>query len=276
MMVIKKFFGGLRFFVWFIWSILNLPLFIVSSMLPPNSRVGILQFYMKNSYSVFGFRARRVGNVAPNRPLMIVCNHIGWLELFALPAVAKISFFGKGEIKSWPILGWIVGALGVVYVDRRPAFVKDSLAAVTQTMKRATNPVVLFPEGTTSNGSYVKKFKSSLFNFLEPQLEGKGGDVAIQPVVQLYRYPDGRLIPEKDLADNYAYFNNDSVEEGPKAEVQRNGVAIAVNIMALGGILVEYHFLPVVDLSDVHDRKELADKLQKIIAAKYKELRAEG
>jgi 1-acyl-sn-glycerol-3-phosphate acyltransferase len=274
MMGIKKFFGGMRFFVWFAWSILNAPLFIISSMLPPNSRVGILRFYMKNSYRVFGFRARRIGDVAKDRPLMIVCNHIGWLELFALPSVAKVSFFGKAEIKSWPVLGWIVGALGVVYVDRRPQHVKESLAAVNCAMKCAAHPIALFPEGTTSNGAYIKKFKSSLFNFLEPQLAGQGGNVAIQPVVQIYRYPDGRLIPDKDLADNYAYFNNDSVEYGPQAEVQRNGVAIAINIMARGGILVEYHFLPVVDLSGVHDRKALAEKLQKIIADKYKELRA--
>jgi len=219
---------------------------------------------------IIGIRARKIGQVSKDRPLMLTCNHIGWVELFAFPMVMKLSFFGKAEIAKWPLVGWAVKSLGVVFVDRRPSQAMTAVANVNATMKRANYPVALFPEGTTSNGSYVKEFKSSLFsivNFDNP-------NITIQPVVQVWKYRNGKLIDDKTLANHYAYFNNDAVEYGPKADINdRSGVALALDIMGRGGLLVDYYFLKPIDLNGIKDRKELAKKLQKIIADKYSELR---
>ncbi|MDR2685571.1 MAG: 1-acyl-sn-glycerol-3-phosphate acyltransferase [Rickettsiales bacterium] len=281
-----------KFIAFLSWAVVFAPMFVISGMLPRNARVNVLQLFMATSFRIMGFRSVKVGEVAAVRPLMIVGNHIGWLELFALPSVIKVSFFGKAELRSWPVLGWIIGALGVVFVDRRPSKVRDSIKEVAETMAVMKYPVALFPEGTTTNGAYVKEFKSSLFNFMEGQLGGEfveapttprpsgaplqlGGEfiVSIQPYVQIWKYKNGQLISDDDLAQNWAYFDNDKITQGAKAAKPRNIVSAALYMMAQGGCIVENHFLPVVDLSGVRDRKELAEKLQGIVSEKYRELR---
>lgn len=279
----RKFLAWVRFGMFVLWAAINMPVFAISSLASPNFRTYILRYFMKVAFVLLGSRAVKIGEVASPRPLMIVCNHLGFMELFALPSIARLSFFGKAEIRKWPVVGWIANALGVVFVDRRASKVQDSIRAVNCAMACADYPAVLFPEGTSTNGAYVKQFKSSLFNIIEPQLNDpnfSGAKIAIQPVVQIWKYKNGQLIGDEDLAQNYAYFNNENpnggAEFGPKAKIERSGVQIAVNIISLGGVLIEYHFLPVVELDDVKDRKELAAKLHKIVSDEYRRLRADA
>jgi 1-acyl-sn-glycerol-3-phosphate acyltransferase len=103
----------------------------------------------------------------PQRGLM-VSNHLSYLDILVFSAVAECVFVSKREIKAWPGIGWISSLAGSIYIDRsRPA----QTHAVQPEMERALANgmlLVLFPEGTSSDGSRVMRFHSSLF---QPALE---------------------------------------------------------------------------------------------------------
>ena len=179
-----------------------------------------------------------------------------------MPVAFGASFFGKKEISTWPLIGWIAKKFGVIFIDRRPSHAMDALNAVKNELDKADYPMFIFPEGTTSNGAYVKQFKSSLFDVVE-----KTG-ITVQPVVIHYRLKDGTKISDEDMANHFAYFDNKKIEYGPYCKIERNAFMQVFHIMVLGGFLVEIDVLPVPDLSGM-DRKQIADNLHEIISKNY-------
>lgn len=252
------------------WTI---PFFIVALFVPRGTAFGtkFLRFFMQGEMFIAGVRVRVHGKLSDARPLLIVGNHISIFEFATFPVAFGNSFFAKKEMESFPLVGWLSAKFGVTYIDRRPSQAIAALATVRNKMARATWPMVLFPEGTTTNGAYVREFKSTLFNFLETENGIEGA--TIQPVVQFYRRRDGTKISDVDMAEHYAYFNNRDQTFGPHASVERSWVAQLFHVFAMGGMTVEIHVLPPPPLAGIKDRKELAVYLHKIVSDKYMEFK---
>lgn len=98
----------------------------------------------------------------PSRGLL-VCNHLSYIDILALSAIAPCVFVAKRQVRSWPLFGALAGCGATIFVDRdRPS---DTLRASTQLghALAAGIIVVFFPEGTSSDGSTVLPFRSALF-----------------------------------------------------------------------------------------------------------------
>jgi 1-acyl-sn-glycerol-3-phosphate acyltransferase len=121
------------------------------------------------------------------RPLMMVANHVSWLDIFAINAVVPVRFVSKSEVREWPLVGWLSARAGTVFIER--ARRQDTLRVndVIANALRAGDLFAVFPEGTTSDGSTLLKFHSSL---LEPAI--KAG-AALQPIALRYEREDGTL-----------------------------------------------------------------------------------
>jgi hypothetical protein len=139
--------------------------------------------------------------------------------------------------------------------------------------EQASYPMVIFPEGTTTNGSYVHPFKSALFNIAEPQLNGDpdATNFTIQPFVMHFRDARGNVLSDDDLAENYASFDNAKQLHGRNDVRLRGEFEQVLHVMKLGGMTVEIQLLPPPPLAGIKDRHELADMLHKIISDKYME-----
>ncbi len=90
----------------------------------------------------------------------------------------------------------------------------------------------------------------------------------MQPLVIHYRLRDGTKISDEDMANHFAYFDNAKMDCGPYCKKERSAFMQVFHIMCLGGFLVEIEVLPVPDLDGL-DRKQMADKLHKIISDAY-------
>lgn len=103
-----------------------------------------------------------VSGVVPERGL-IACNHLGYVDILVIGSVCPALFVAKSDVKSWPIFGWLASRAGTIFVSR------DDRVQVAVQLKEMElplekgQPVVLFPEGTSSDGSSVLPFRSSLF-----------------------------------------------------------------------------------------------------------------
>ena len=230
----------------------------------PQGRISVkyMQFFMWQFNLLTGVRFKVHGKLSTKRPLLCVCNHISIFELTTMPIAFGGSFFGKKEISTWPLVGWIAKKFGVIFIDRRPSHAMDALTAVKNELDRVDYPMFIFPEGTSTNGAYVKQFKSSLFDVVE-----KTG-VTVQPIVIHYRLHDGTKISDEDMANHFAYFDNKKMDCGPFCKVERSAFTQVFHIMVLGGFLVEIDVLPTPDLDGL-DRKQIAETLHEIIANDY-------
>lgn len=226
------------------------------------SSVKHLRFFMRCFALMTGVKFKVTGKLSTKRPLLCVCNHISVFEFASMPLAFGASFFGKKEISEWPLVGWICKKFGVIFIDRRPSHALEALDTLKKELEHTTYPMFIFPEGTTTNGAYVKQFKSSLFDVVE-----KTG-VTVQPVVIHYRLRDGTKISEEDMANHFAYFCNSKMDQGPLCCRERSAFMQIFHIMVLGGFLVEVKVLPVPDLSGM-DRKQMAETLHNIVSKEY-------
>jgi 1-acyl-sn-glycerol-3-phosphate acyltransferase len=93
---------------------------------------------------------------------MVVANHVSWLDIIAINAVLPAHFVAKSEIRAWPVIGWLSVRVGTLYIER--ARRRDTLrinGRLADAMRNG-DPVAVFPEGTTTDGSTVLHFHSSL------------------------------------------------------------------------------------------------------------------
>lgn len=255
--------AAIKFVLFWVAVVIQLPLLI---LLPRRWAVQYMPVFMWFLVKLAGIKIVVHGKLTDARPLMVVSNHISVFEIATFPFAFRGSFIAKKEMENWPLVGWVAKRFGVIFVDRRPLHARDALAVVQKTVQSVKYPMILFPEGTTTNGAYVKPFKSSLFNFVE------NSNVVVQPMAMHYRYRDGSPIDEQTLADHFAYFDNKKMDMGPLCKRERSAFGQVFHIMMLGGFTVEITLLPPPPLAGM-DRKQIADVLHKIVSEKYMELK---
>ena len=255
--------AAIKFVLFWVMVVVQMPILI---LLPRRWAVQYMPVFMWFLVKLGGVKIVVHGKISDARPLMVVSNHISVFEIATFPFAFRGSFIAKKEMENWPLVGWVAKKFGVIFVDRRPSHARDALAVVQKTVQTVKYPMILFPEGTTTNGAYVKPFKSTLFNFVE------NSNVTVQPMAMHYRYRDGTPIDEQTLADHFAYFDNAKMDMGPKCKRERSAFGQVFHIMMLGGFMVEITLLPPPPLAGM-DRKQIADVLHKIVSEKYMELK---
>lgn len=97
----------------------------------------------------------------PKPPFFIVSNHLSYLDIPIFAAVIDTTFVSKSEIRHWPFVGWMAHMLGIIFINRK---VKSDVKRVNDEINEATENqgVLLFPEATTSPGTEILRFRSSL------------------------------------------------------------------------------------------------------------------
>jgi 1-acyl-sn-glycerol-3-phosphate acyltransferase len=96
---------------------------------------------------------------------LLVSNHLGYLDILVLGALSPAVFVAKREVREWPIFGWLARFAGTLFVERDRRLQVGQVAKSMAAVLHQENLVVLFPEGTSSDGRTVLPFKSAL---LEP------------------------------------------------------------------------------------------------------------
>ncbi|MEL6782957.1 MAG: lysophospholipid acyltransferase family protein [Pseudomonadota bacterium] len=139
-----------------------------------------------------GVRLKLHGQISNARPLLLVANHVSWLDIVVLGAVAPLSFVAKSEMRSWPVFGQLAMLQRTVFVardDRRRAGIQATEIAARMTAREI---MVLFPEGTTSDGMGLLPFKTPLFEAAKLALaESPVTEAAVQPVALRYSHLSG-------------------------------------------------------------------------------------
>lgn len=113
---------------------------------------------------ILNIQIKTIGN-PPKAPFFLVSNHLSYVDIIPLFLNLKCTFVAKKEVRSWPILGFMVMSVGVIFVDRTR---KRDVKRVNEILSKSLNKhqgVIVFPEGTTSGGNKILPFRPPLLEF---------------------------------------------------------------------------------------------------------------
>ncbi len=149
-------------------------------------------FICSNYYRVLckllRIRVRVEGKPVRDRAVLFVSNHVSWVDIVAIGSLSPVAFVAKSEVRRWPLIGLTAEIQRTVFVDRnRRHQTADAVGEMVKRLKGGT-PVVLFAEGTSSDGNRVLPFRSSLLGavkYMAAHSEA-AGDLVIQPMAISY------------------------------------------------------------------------------------------
>ncbi len=151
----------------------------------PGWGVIAIRYYRTLSW-LLGFRIRIVGAPVRDRAVLFVSNHCSWADILAIGSVAPIAFVSKIEVGRWPLVGAAARLQKTVFVDRsRRSQTGDSIAEMVQRLASGVS-VVLFAEGTSSDGNRVLPFRSALIGAVREAGARAESGVLIQPMSICY------------------------------------------------------------------------------------------
>ena len=155
--------GAVRMGMFWIMVVIQMP---IIALLPRRASVEYMRVFMWFLKVISRVKIRVHGKLVKDRPLLVVSNHISVFEIAMFPVAFGGSLVAKSDIAKWPIVGWVAKKFGVVFVNRNPSSAMDALESMRNTLAKVKYPMFLFPEGTTTNGAYVKPFKSTIFSII--------------------------------------------------------------------------------------------------------------
>jgi 1-acyl-sn-glycerol-3-phosphate acyltransferase len=133
---------------------------------------------------------------------LLVSNHLGYLDIVVICSVVPTVFVSKAEVRRWPVFGWLAALGGTIFIQRER---RTQVGAVNQEIEKALTAgalVVIFPEGTSSNGETVLPFRAPL---LEPALRG-GHEISLACI--RYELDDGDPKTEVCYWGNHTFFSH--------------------------------------------------------------------
>jgi lyso-ornithine lipid O-acyltransferase len=171
---------------------LTLPSMVIQAIclvLPGGAKVAFPRLFWRLFARTLGLDVRVVGELASKRsgrPVIFVSNHSSWIDIPVVGGVLPAPFVSKDDVERWPVIRTIARLGRTIFVSRQRGSTARELDAMQSVLARGDN-LILFPEGTSSDGSRVLPFRSSFFALAE----GKGIDdpsrrPLIQPVSVVY------------------------------------------------------------------------------------------
>ncbi|MFO1119727.1 MAG: lysophospholipid acyltransferase family protein [Rhodospirillales bacterium] len=208
---------------------------------------------------IAGLRLRVTGAPRNHGPTLFVVNHCSYLDIPVIARDADATFVAKAEVARWPLFGQAAQLTRTLFIQRVGGEAKAQGRLLLDRLAQGEN-LLLFAEGTSTDGAGVAPFKSSLFAIVEQA--GTGSDLQVQPVSITYaRTLDGKPLigPWREL---YCWFGDATM------------FPHLWRMLSLKGAEVEVHFLaPIVPAGA--SRKELARRAQAAVAASVAEVNAE-
>ncbi|HEX4171613.1 MAG TPA: lysophospholipid acyltransferase family protein [Acetobacteraceae bacterium] len=171
-----------------LWTLPSMVVQSICLLLPGPAKVAYARFYWAVVSRLLGVRVRVIGTPAyqeTSHPVVFVSNHSSWLDVPVLGSCLHACFVSKDEVGVWPFVGTVARLGRTVFISRQRHATGRERNVMRERLVQGDN-LLLFPEGTTSDGSRVLPFRSSFFAIAE------GDDPPlIQPVSVVYDRLDG-------------------------------------------------------------------------------------
>ncbi len=206
----------------------------------------IQKFFCRTMCRIIGIEVAPCGEFAGAPPRFVAANHVSWTDIIAISSLHPLVFLAKTEVKHWPVLGFLAQLQGTVFVDRTKRQDIPKVNAALAKELRERRDLVVFAEGTSSDGARVLKFNASHFAMLHDLATGTDPCAV-------------RVVPTA-----FAYFSRQGDDE--TLDVGWYGDMTFLphlwSLMRRGGALCVISFGAPLDPAAFPDRKSLAEATQ--------------
>jgi len=193
---------------------------------------------------IFGIKIKYVGKPHTDGQTIFVSNHMSYLDILVLGTVLRASFVAKKDVASWPVFGFLSKLQQTAFISRSHVDARKEKNAL-DTMISDKKSLIIFPEGTSTDGREVIPFKSSLFSIA---LRNEQSNIMIQPITLAMHQVDKHEITKQDDHDLYAWHINMTTPLGEHLW----------RFARSKGAEIHIHFHTPVDANEYSDRKILA------------------
>lgn len=169
----------------------------------------IPHLYHRILCALIGVRIREVGTRSAASPALILSNHVSWLDICVITALGPVVFVAKSEVAGWPVFGWLARLQRTIFINRQARHQTGAATREIAGRLLGGDAVVLFAEGTSSDGIRVLPFRSSLVGAVHHAL-GAGTQhthVTVQPMSLAY-VSFGGLRMGRGLRERVAWYGD--------------------------------------------------------------------
>ncbi|MHA1164384.1 MAG: lysophospholipid acyltransferase family protein [Alphaproteobacteria bacterium] len=244
----RKLRSALILLTFMIFTVPLMPVQLGLRLFAPRLARAFPHWYHRQLCRLLGVTIHCHGAVAENRPVLLVSNHISWLDIIVLGAVAPVSFVAKSEVGKWPFISWLAKLQGTLFINRENRLGAGHSAREIMARLRDGDHIVIFAEGTSSDGNSVLPFKTSLFAAAKPRGEDAHTlqhGIYVQSVAIAYTHQQGLALCRRGRPIVAWYGDMDIASH-------------AWELFKRGPLDVSVRIGPPVELEAFKDRKELA------------------
>jgi lyso-ornithine lipid O-acyltransferase len=236
--------GAFRLLCYLLLTLCLLPLYLLFRALGARSIVNSLPVaYHRLVCMILGIKVRVHGKRSDTTPTLFVCNHVSYLDIEVMGGLVPGSFVAKAEVATWPFFKTLAKAQRTIFVERTSSKASASRDEMLKRLNTGDN-LMLFPEGTSSDGTRVLPFRSALFGVAQLRRDDK--PILVQPVAISYTRLDG--IPlGRYWRPLFAWFGDLDL------------VPHLWQMVCLGETEAMVTFFPPTDIDQIGDRKKLAE-----------------
>lgn len=231
-------------------AVLFLPVFAIFYKIKPEYNKSIFKFLTLLTLKTVNVKIEKTGAVESGKPTIYISNHSSYIDIVILGNLINRTFVSKQEVGAWPVFGWIAKLIGTVFIDRSGSKTEDSFKLAKEALLQ-DGGVIIFAEGTTSNGNRVLPFKSSLFKLVE---DAPSETLKIQPISIVYTRVNN--IPmSMHLRPFFAWYGDMQL------------IPHLLQMLKFQSVTAEVHFHDPVFAKEFKDRKEAANFCQEKISS---------
>ena len=148
-------------------------------------------YYFKLLSGLLRVRVKVVGTPLTGKPVLVLSNHMSWADIPSIGSIMPLVFISKSEVRKWPFVGPAAVLLHTIFVDRSRRQKTAEVNATIANKMESGDPVVLFAEGTSSDGNRVLQFRSALVGAVSEVMTQNTETVWLQPIAISYPRIDG-------------------------------------------------------------------------------------
>lgn len=232
------------------WTLCLMPVqFVVLVLGLPLSK-HLPRIYHRHICTILSLKVEVRGKIAAQKPTLFVSNHTSYLDISVLGSLLEGSFVAKSEVLQWPLFSQLAQLQRTIFVDRRISKTADQRDAMAKRLETGDS-VILFPEGTSSDGNRVLPFKSAYFGVAERPVRGR--PLTVQPVSIAYTRLD-HMPMGRGYRPYFAWYGDMEL------------MGHLWGVMGLGPATVSVEFHEPVTIEGFASRKELSAHVQRMVA----------
>ena len=138
----------------------------------------IPKLWHKGVCAIFSIQVRIEGTAHTSSQVIYLSNHLSYLDIPVIGRFLTASFVAKADVRTWPVFGFLSTLQQTAFISRARQNAKQETRSLAHMIGEQGHNIIVFPEGTSTDGKSVRPFKSSLFSVA---IEAQNPDLRVQP-----------------------------------------------------------------------------------------------